>query len=73
MYTIPKNQGFTDNTLRFYRGRLCIVLRHCRESNITFLDELTAQVMRGYLATLQQRNSSSAYRMPVRIGFNEGE
>jgi site-specific recombinase XerD len=55
------SQGLTANTLRFYRGRHRIFLRHCQANGITFLDELSARAIRAFLAGLQERDLSSAY------------
>ncbi|MCB9140012.1 MAG: site-specific integrase [Caldilineaceae bacterium] len=48
-------QGFTADTLRFYRGRLVLFVAWCDDKEVEFLTDLTHYHVRQYLADMRGR------------------
>ena len=54
-------QGLTDDTLRFYRGRLSLFVAFSEESGAGNLEDFTHTSIKAWLADLQARELSSSY------------
>jgi integrase/recombinase XerD len=56
-----QSRRHTAHTLRFYRGRLSLFVRWCKDHGIETLPDLTHHHIRQYLIDLDNRGVSSAY------------
>jgi site-specific recombinase XerD len=60
-----ESRRLTDNTLRFYRGRLSLFLRWCEQKDMMILGNITHHHIRQYLIDVKDSGVSSAYNHAI--------